>query len=182
MIFVISFRRLQFFFVLRKKNKQISVLHVVHHGVVPFSVWFGVRFVPGGHATFFGMLNSFVHIWMYLYYGLAAMGPHIQKYLWWKKYLTKLQMVQFVAFSCHTFQLLFIECNFPKAFVWLIGSHGVVFFFLFMNFYQHSYRSSESKPTRALNTEDTATALGVVAREKMEAHERKKAWDVRSSA
>lgn len=30
---------------------------------------------------------------MYSYYGLAAIGPHMQKYLWWKKYLTSLQLV-----------------------------------------------------------------------------------------
>ena len=41
----------------------------------------------------FGTINSFVHTIMYLYYGLAAMGPHMQKYLWWKKHLTKVQLV-----------------------------------------------------------------------------------------
>lgn len=30
---------------------------------------------------------------MYGYYGLAALGPQMQKYLWWKKYLTIIQMV-----------------------------------------------------------------------------------------
>ena len=39
------------------------------------------------------MLNSFVHIWMYLYYALAAIGPHMQKYLKWKRYLTTMQLV-----------------------------------------------------------------------------------------
>lgn len=47
----------------------------------------------GGHSTFFGFLNTFVHIIMYSYYMLAALGPHMQKYLWWKKYVTTLQMV-----------------------------------------------------------------------------------------
>lgn len=100
----------QVFFVLRKKNSHISTLHVIHHGVMPMSVWFGVKFTPGkislfcrdwlfnwsvlgGHSTFFGFLNTFVHIVMYTYYLLAAFGPHMQKYLWWKKYLTTLQMV-----------------------------------------------------------------------------------------
>lgn len=44
-------------------------------------------------AFFIGLLNTFVHIIMYSYYGLAAIGPHMQKYLWWKKYLTSLQLV-----------------------------------------------------------------------------------------
>lgn len=36
---------------------------------------------------------SFVHICMYSYYMLSAMGPQYQKYLWWKKYMTELQIV-----------------------------------------------------------------------------------------
>jgi len=39
------------------------------------------------------MINSLVHVLMYTYYGLSALGPHMQKYLWWKKYLTRIQLV-----------------------------------------------------------------------------------------
>lgn len=35
------------FFVLRKKQSHISTLHVIHHGILPFSVWWGMKFVPG---------------------------------------------------------------------------------------------------------------------------------------
>ncbi|KAJ8984836.1 hypothetical protein NQ317_013036 [Molorchus minor] len=101
------------FFVLRKKYDHITTLHVIHHGIMPMSVWFGVKFTPGGHSTFFGFLNSFVHIIMYFYYMLSALGPQTQKYLWWKKYLTTLQMAQFVGIMLHAFQLLFIDCNYP---------------------------------------------------------------------
>ena len=45
-------------------------------------------------AFFIGAINSFVHVIMYAYYGLAALGPHMHKYLWWKRYLTMLQMVR----------------------------------------------------------------------------------------
>lgn len=48
----------------------------------------------GGHSTFFALLNTFVHIIMYFYYMVAAMGPQYQKFIWWKKYLTTLQMVR----------------------------------------------------------------------------------------
>lgn len=92
-ILTIYFITSQIFFVLRKKFDHVSTLHVIHHGVMPMSVWFGVKFTPGGHSTFFGLLNTFVHIIMYTYYMLAAMGPQMRRYLWWKKYLTTLQMV-----------------------------------------------------------------------------------------
>ena len=38
---------LQIFFVLHKKNEHISILHVIHHGCMPMSVWFGVKFTAG---------------------------------------------------------------------------------------------------------------------------------------
>jgi len=45
-------------------------------------------------AFFVGMINSGIHALMYIYYGLAAMGPSMQKYLWWKKHMTTLQLVR----------------------------------------------------------------------------------------
>ena len=45
-------------------------------------------------AFFMGVLNTFVHIIMYSYFGLSALGPSVQKHLWWKKYVTKLQLVR----------------------------------------------------------------------------------------
>ncbi|XP_070142647.1 very long chain fatty acid elongase AAEL008004 isoform X2 [Drosophila kikkawai] len=138
------------FFVLRKKTSQVTTLHVIHHGCMPMSVWFGVKFTPGGHSTFFGLLNTFVHIVMYTYYMFSAMGPQYQKYLWWKKYLTTLQMVQFILIMVHAFQLLFIDCNYPKAFVWWIGMHAVMFFFLFNEFYKAAYRSRMMKKNGAI--------------------------------
>ena len=41
-----------------------------------------------------GVLNTFVHTIMYSYFGLSALGPSVQKHLWWKKYVTKLQLVR----------------------------------------------------------------------------------------
>lgn len=140
------------FFVLRKKNNQITTLHVIHHGCMPISVWFGVKFSPGGHSSFFGFLNTFVHIWMYSYYFLSALGPKVQRFLWWKKYLTTLQMVQFILVILHAFQLLFIECDYPKIFVWWIGMHAIMFYFLFRNFYNQTYEKKKSS-TMALKKE-----------------------------
>lgn len=113
--------------------------------------------ISGGHSTFFGLLNTFVHIVMYSYYLLAALGPKVQPYLWWKKYLTAFQMVQFIAIMIHAFQLLFIDCNYPKAFVWWIGMHAVMFFFLFNDFYQQNYQ--EKKTARKLAANGTANGV-----------------------
>jgi len=42
------------------------------------------------------LVNSLVHIIMYSYYMMSAMGPTLQPYLWWKKYITQLQLVRFI--------------------------------------------------------------------------------------
>ena len=42
---------------------------------MPLSCWPGARWFCGGHASFMSMLNSFVHVVMYTYYMIAAMGP-----------------------------------------------------------------------------------------------------------
>lgn len=47
------------------------------------------------------MINATVHVIMYLYYALAAMGPTVSKYLWWKRYLTIIQLVRiFASVNC----------------------------------------------------------------------------------
>lgn len=49
---------------------------------------------------------------MYAYYMLAAMGPKYRRYIWWKKYLTNFQMIQFVMIFSHAFQVILKEGNF----------------------------------------------------------------------
>jgi len=139
------------FFVMRKKFTHISTLHVIHHGIMPMSVWWGVKFTPGGHSTFFAFVNSLVHIVMYFYYALAAIGPSMNKYLWWKKYMTAFQMVQFIAIFVHSFQLLFRDCDYPHGFMWWIGFHAVLFWFLFADFYKNTYGKARARAAAAKN-------------------------------
>jgi len=67
---------------------------VIHHGIMPVFGYALTRWLPGGQESFGGFINSVVHVIMYTYYFLAALGPQFQKYLWWKKYLTTFQMIQ----------------------------------------------------------------------------------------
>ncbi|XP_069134116.1 very long chain fatty acid elongase 4-like isoform X2 [Argopecten irradians] len=127
------------FFVLRKKNNQISFLHVYHHASM-FPLWFiGVKWVAGGQSFFGAMINSFIHVLMYSYYGLSALGPHMQKYLWWKRYLTILQLIQFVVGIIHAAQSLFFRCDFPEWMHWALCLYAFSILLLFLNFYFHAY-------------------------------------------
>lgn len=133
------------FFVLRKKSQQITFLHVFHHSIVPFFCWLGIKLAPGGSNGFFPLINSFIHVIMYIYYGLSTLGPSIQPYLWWKKHLTTLQMVQFIMVminAAYTFSLT--DCKFPILFLYLQASVAFIFLTLFSVFYKNAYRRSSA--------------------------------------
>jgi elongation of very long chain fatty acids protein 7 len=128
------------FFVLRKKDNQLTFLHVVHHSTMPLFSWFGPKFAGGGQTTFGGSWNMLVHVIMYFYYFLAAAGVNA-KFLWWKKYLTSLQMVQFVVVFIHaTLPLILTDCNYPKEMCLMIMFNGALYLVLFWNFYKKSYQ------------------------------------------
>ena len=80
------------FFVLRKKQNQVTFLHVYHHVGAALMAWGGVKWYAGGSSLFFGFINCFIHIFMYLYYYLTLSD---KKNIWWKKYLTQIQIVGF---------------------------------------------------------------------------------------
>ncbi|VDL61377.1 unnamed protein product [Hymenolepis diminuta] len=128
------------FFLLRGKFDQVTFLHVFHHGAMPPSIWWGIKYTPSGIVYMFPLANSFVHVIMYTYYGMSALG--LYRYLWWKKYLTVLQMVQFCIFIVHQGQVLTPfnwECRFPKVFPLAIVIYAIIFLVLFGNFYVQAY-------------------------------------------
>lgn len=128
------------FFVLRKKNNQITFLHVYHHSMMVFGVWIGIKYVPGGNPIILPLLNSFVHVVMYTYYFLSNASPEYKKSLWWKKHLTQLQMVQFVLIAVHTAQVLINNtCRFPVVLASLLVIQNMFVFFLFLKFYVNAY-------------------------------------------
>ncbi|KAF3858523.1 hypothetical protein F7725_011724 [Dissostichus mawsoni] len=163
------------FFILRKKNSQLTFLHVYHHTTMIFNWWAGVKYVAGGQCEYtptnkpslrekqftrenilkgiicntlpvypstaflIGLINSLVHVVMYLYYGLAAFGPSMTKYLWWKRYLTSLQLLQFFIVTIHTTYNLFADCDFPDSMNMAVFAYSLSLIALFSNFYYKSY-------------------------------------------
>ncbi|CAB3377381.1 Hypothetical predicted protein [Cloeon dipterum] len=133
------------FFVMRKKNNQISLLHVYHHSMTPIMTWVLVRFLAGGHGTFSNLINNLVHVVMYFYYMMTAMGPQYQKYIWWKKHLTTVQLVQFLMVFVHSANALFSDCSYPKLISAFLVVHSCIFFGLFLDFYIKAYRRDKSR-------------------------------------
>lgn len=126
-------------FVLRKKNRQISGFHVFHHFSVPIAVWFFLKFAPGGNSAIFPFLNTYIHMIMYSYYFLATFES-LRPYLGWKKYLTQMQIIQFIIMIAHSSQPLFMpDCKFPRTFLYINILFSLIFIYLFTKFYIDNY-------------------------------------------
>lgn len=134
------------FFVLRKKHNQITTLHLYHHSVVPLLGWLAIWLrctAPG--VSLFTFLNSAVHVIMYTYYALAALGPELKKYLWWKQYITQIQLTQFFVFVLYTSLVGPQLIGYPKEAVLLAATQPPLFFYMFYEFYQKAYKK-KSRP------------------------------------
>ncbi|XP_070492897.1 very long chain fatty acid elongase 4-like [Chironomus tepperi] len=135
------------FFILRKKNSQLSFLHIYHHSSIFFLCWIVMKWFPSGSVVSALILNSFVHVVMYTYYGLSAFGNRVKKYLWWKKYLTAIQIIQFlIALYIATSNIIY-GCNYPFGLKCLGVLYAVSYLVLFGNFYRKSYQKKLKKHT-----------------------------------
>lgn len=145
------------FYVLRKRDRQISFLHVYHHGGMVIIVYAGICYFPGGNSVFLGALNTFVHVVMYSYYLVTAWNPNYKNRLWWKKHLTQMQMIQFLMIIIHTSQLIWEDCGYPRWTIFILLPQNIFMLALFWDFYRSNYlgkrRSSSKDGTQEIEEE-----------------------------
>ncbi|XP_055842953.1 elongation of very long chain fatty acids protein 7-like [Episyrphus balteatus] len=131
------------FFVLRKRHKQVSFLHFYHHIMVCSASCLIYRYVPNGHINIMAYVNSTVHTVMYFYYLMSSLKPNLKQSIWWKKYITIMQMAQFVFLS------LFVyyprrngeNCGYPFKLMSFVLYQNFILFYLFAKFYIKTYVS-----------------------------------------
>ncbi|XP_017958917.1 elongation of very long chain fatty acids protein F-like [Drosophila navojoa] len=136
------------FFVLRKSYKQITVLHVYHHAMmVYFMYWVTRLYGAGGQYAVMGLCNTTVHFLMYFYYFNAGLRPKMKMNLWWKKYITIAQIVQFMIYLVQSIVVLVFNptCQFPLFMQWQQIFQSTLMIFLFGNFYYHAYIKPKQK-------------------------------------
>lgn len=136
------------FIVLRKNWKQLSFLHVYHHAVMVLGVWYGIAYSPGGHVTFVGFLNTFVHTIMYGYY-LVTILFGSQKFAFLKIWITRMQLFQFFCVFVHSTQVFFQpSCKVSRSNMAFLMIQSIIMTALFSNYYYHAYVKSK-KPKEA---------------------------------
>uniref|UniRef100_A0A182QZP9 Elongation of very long chain fatty acids protein n=1 Tax=Anopheles farauti TaxID=69004 RepID=A0A182QZP9_9DIPT len=135
------------FFVLRKKQSHVSFLHVYHHSVMVLTTYCALVFIPGGHGLMLGLWNTLVHAIMYFYYFLTSVGAP-ESSVWWKKYLTRLQLTQFIHLAFHFGIPLFGgNCQFPTFWLGYGFLQAIIVLGLFLNFYIKTYSSKHKVKT-----------------------------------
>jgi len=130
------------FFVLRKSYKQITFLHVFHHTLMVSAIYWVVRFNGfGGQFFTMALLNTFVHTVMYFYYMISAINTGLKRSVWWKKYITKIQIIQFLIVISHSVYVLVFnpKCEFPVSLHFLLITMGSLFTWMFTKFYINAY-------------------------------------------
>ncbi|KAK4470272.1 hypothetical protein MN116_005843 [Schistosoma mekongi] len=144
-----------FFFIIRGRTHLVTWLHIYHHCTMIPLTWAAVKWTAGGEMFKPVAVNGLIHVIMYSYYSLAALGPKWRKYLWWKRYLTMLQMFQFsygMFYSCIS---LYKQCGLPKPVYQLNLVYEGSLLLLFYNHYQHAFHRPKKQALCKKTDNDT---------------------------
>lgn len=151
------------FFVLRKKQNQVSALHVYHHISTASLMWIFLKYSAGKHdirlivnlcnelkispdgmETIIGHINNLVHICMYSYYFLSSFRQLTRFIISFKPILTAIQIIQLVVLIGHCVVAIMPSCGAPKLF-YLQFVNIAILIFMFSRFYIKSYVKKEKK-------------------------------------
>lgn len=124
------------------KKKNLLFLHVYHHAATLFTCFLGL--IDNSPVQWIGLaVNAFIHILMYYYYAQASIGRDI----WWKRYLTQMQITQFIGGLIVSVTWCYFKLTTPQGHCqgsWTIYFIGIVvvlsFLYLFCDFYIARYK------------------------------------------
>ncbi|CAH8571468.1 unnamed protein product [Schistosoma bovis] len=134
-----------FFFIIRGRTHLVTWLHVYHHCTMIPITWAGVKWAAGGEIFQPVAVNCTIHVIMYSYYAFAALGPKWRKYLWWKRYLTMLQMIQFSYGMLYSYISLYNQCGLKEFVYYFNLFYQASLLLLFYNHYHHAYHKSKNQ-------------------------------------
>ena len=138
--------------ILSGKVSQFTVLHVYHHTTIYSLYWTAILVTYDGDMVLPIVANSLIHAIMYTYYLLAMhVSPllkqinnisrvKVENPIFWKKYLTQLQLIQFAIMMTHAVTNLYFGCaqDAPRQMM-IYLAYIFSLFLLFIRFYAKSY-------------------------------------------
>lgn len=130
-------------FVLRKKQVQVSPLHVYHHISTAALLWIFLKHRVNEMGIYTCALNSMVHIVMYSYYFLTSFKSLRSPLSIVKPLITIIQLVQLVLIFGHTIVAV-TACNETKLYYLQIANILVLIGF-FASFYVNNFVKKNKK-------------------------------------
>eukprot|EP00039_Didymoeca_costata_P002380 m.59761 g.59761 ORF g.59761 m.59761 type:complete len:263 (+) comp11271_c0_seq1:255-1043(+) len=133
------------FIVLKKKDRQLSFLHVYHHATIG-PIWGFLLFLGcgGGSCLFGACLNSFVHVLMYSHYLMTSFKINNP----FKKQLTQVQITQFYFCILHAFLATFFDTEVPQELAYLQLCYHISMIVLFTRFLMQSHPKKPTAETK----------------------------------
>ncbi|KAL5273165.1 hypothetical protein ACFFRR_000118 [Megaselia abdita] len=134
-------------FLLRKKNNQVTPLHVFHHCVTVTFIYVSCAYDFQSGAFLAVFTNCVVHVLMYLYYLITVLFSkwNLHKIKPLKQALTLIQIAQFLLMLFHLLAHQVLGCSYPSfVSIWYAFGYSV-FLVLFIDFYRKSYKKTDKK-------------------------------------
>ena len=129
-------------------KSRLTVLHVWHHMTTSGMASMALNSHFGFFYVMNGILNGGIHVAMYYYYAVSGMYEYKP---WWKKYLTQMQINQFITMEVISLVWLYyryvIDDQCPGTIlVFILGIVLVLsFIVLFRSFQRKNYSSSKNQ-------------------------------------
>ncbi|KTF78609.1 hypothetical protein cypCar_00022025 [Cyprinus carpio] len=129
----------------RKPFDLKRVLVIYNFSVVAYSLYMCYEFVMSGWGTGYSFGCELVDY---------SRSPKAMRMAWtcWLYYFSKfiemLDTIQFVIITCHISQYFFMkDCPYQyPIFIYIIALYGIIFLFLFLNFWYHAYTKGKRLP------------------------------------
>jgi elongation of very long chain fatty acids protein 4 len=151
-----------FFIIVGKKWKQLSFLHVYHHTTIFLFYWLNLHVNYDGDIYLTIVLNGAIHTIMYtrvfpapaIFYRRDRPRPNHRYYfvsmhtrdIWWKKYLTLAQLVQFTCMNAQAIYMFVTGCSAtPPRVTAIYFVYIISLFILFLQFFMSSYVPKKKK-------------------------------------
>ncbi|KAL9653689.1 hypothetical protein ABK040_009163 [Willaertia magna] len=128
------------------KKRPLTFLHVYHHVITLILVYIGL--MDKMSLQWIAVLtNGGIHVIMYYYFALTTLSINV----WWKKYITQIQILQFVLdliipqIYLYYIYIAEMKCYGSVSVMWF--GEGVIFSFLllFIQFYMDTYKKAGNR-------------------------------------
>ena len=134
-------------FILNKNFRQLTFLHIFHHSSVTIMTWAFATLTVNGDTYLPVLLNSTVHVLMYTHYFICCLPKSWGLNVFWRSYLTKLQLGQFVVILIQSLVGWYIgpHCGYPDFMKFGMILYMFSMLGLFANFFINRYVKPANK-------------------------------------